>query len=91
MRAYKEQIVVFPSDICVPVQHYQYWLEKALAQLNQVERSIYFLRFGRCLTIAGIAEGLGKTWEETDRLIDATVEKIRAVFRSELTKINNQI
>jgi DNA-directed RNA polymerase specialized sigma24 family protein len=90
MRSKKEQMVVLPSRISVDVTHYQHWLEMALTRLNEIEQRAIFFRFFKCLSIAQTADRLGKTWEQTDRLIDYAVEKVRSVFREEKEKLNRR-
>lgn len=87
MRAEKEKLVVLPSDIAVGAHQYQYFCERALAGLSESERKVILLRFWECLPIAKIADHIGRSWSETNLLIDSSVEKIRATFKK-LSSIN---
>ena len=91
MRALKEEIVTSPSNLAMPVDFYHQAIEAGLKNLNELERKAIFLRFWECLPIARIADLIGLSWEHTDRVIDAAVEKLRNEMHCLLEKRKQRI
>lgn len=52
-------------------------LQKALLILNDRERKVIFLRFWSPNSIQEISEILTMTWDETDRFIEFTLQKLK--------------
>lgn len=72
-------------DLRIEAQYYQYYLDKALARLSDIERRAIHLRFLKPRTIADVASQMKMTWEEADFLIDHAIEKMRESFREFLS------
>lgn len=52
-------------------------LQKALSGLEENERKVIFLRFWNPLSIFEISKILKISWQETDQLIEATLQKLK--------------
>lgn len=81
MRALKEELVLSPCDEALGAHEYLHVIEKAMKDLNELERRAFFFRFWEPHTIAQVADKLRLEWEEADRLIDRTILKIQAVIK----------
>ena len=88
MRSIKEELVVSPSELKVPVDQYMHLLELSIKELTPKERQAIFLRFWEPFTIAEVAQRMSLTWDQTDDLIDIAVGKIREIFRQRLQNTN---
>jgi DNA-directed RNA polymerase specialized sigma subunit len=84
MRAQKEEMVVEPCDLSVPLDRYVSLRDQGLKHLTDTERVALNLRFCEPLTIAQVADHMGLTWYQADYLIDKAVAKMRRFFREQL-------
>jgi DNA-directed RNA polymerase specialized sigma24 family protein len=55
-------------------------LHALLPELNDDGLLAVYMRFWECMTIQEIAKILGRTWDETDQLIECSIRNLRAGF-----------
>lgn len=91
MRQHKERLALKSCDVQIPAQYYQYYLEKALLGLSQIERRAIYFRFIKPRTIAQVATRLKLSWEETDALIDRSLKKVHASFKESLLSQSSSV
>ena len=66
--------------IAVPIDQYQYLVEKGLARLSEIERRAIFLSFWRLNSVEQVAMEMRLSLGSASRIIDRAVMKIQAVF-----------
>ena len=66
--------------IAVPIDQYQYLVEKGLARLSEIERRAIFLSFWRLNSVEQVAMEMRLSLGSASRIIDRAVKKIQAVF-----------
>ena len=62
-------------------------LAKALSILDERERKAIFLRFWKPCSILEISKAIQMNWEDTDRFIETTLQKLR----QEILKLENRM
>jgi DNA-directed RNA polymerase specialized sigma24 family protein len=66
--------------IAVPIDQYQYLVEKGLSRLSEIERRAIFLSFWQPNSVEQVAMQMQLSLDGTSRIIDRAVKKIQAVF-----------
>lgn len=65
-------------------------LAKALELLDERERKAIFLRFWKPCSILEISKTLKMSWEDTDKFIEVTLQKLKnEILKSEVGKNEN--
>ncbi len=80
-RREKELAVQNSAGLKIPINDYQFQLERALRQLSPLEQRAIMLRFVYPQPIARVADGMGMSWDGADELIDRAVSRIHGIFQ----------
>lgn len=83
MRALSEELYTSSNKTKNKCFKYESQLNSALRSLDVKERSVLFLRFWVPCSIEEVSQHMHISWAQADRLLEKTLEKLKAEFRSQ--------